>query len=335
MACYHPLPAWRSNFSAFDRFARLFSKRGRRKIHFGVTPPWRFLGVEALRLPCGKCIGCRLERSRQWAVRCSHEMRYHDDGCFLTLTYAPEHLPEFTSPDGAPSVGVLDPSHLTKFLKDLRAWICRSSGCRIEKSCTGNCPKIRFFACGEYGEKFSRPHYHVCLFGFNFDDRFDFELGESGEECGRSTLAESLWKKGRVVVGDLTFESAAYVARYVTKKINGPLADDHYMNRVPEFLRMSRRGGIGREWFDEFSSDVYPSDQLVFKRREKTVVMRPPAFYDKIFKDLSPLVFLDISNRRSEKAKLLACDSTPDRLRVRELLQQLRFKKLRRAYENV
>mgnify|MGYP001506359224 CR=1 FL=1 len=160
-----------------------------------------------------------IARSRDWAVRCVHESKLYDENCFLTLTYHNRFLP----PDGS-----LCRSHLTKFFKRLRS--------RIDRP-------VRYFACGEYGEAFLRPHYHVILFNYNFDDKCLYKSGKF--PLYTSDMLTSLWPYGHSVVSGFSFESAAYTARYCVKKINGNDAADHYGSRVPEFNAMSRRPGIG------------------------------------------------------------------------------------------
>lgn len=209
---------------------------------------------KALSLPCGRCIGCRLERSRQWAVRIVHESKMHESNSFLTLTYSPEHLPK----DGSLSV-----EHCQRFLKRLRARLAPK--------------RIRFFLCGEYGEKLGRPHYHAIIFGEDFSaDRFS--LDNPGEFClYDSELLRDAWGLGDVRIGSVSFDSASYVANYATKKIVGKreVVDAHYQGRVPEFLLMSRRPGIGRSWFDRFEFDVFPADEVI----SRGLQARPPRYY--------------------------------------------------------
>lgn len=141
---------------------------------------------------CGQCIGCRLERSRQWAVRCMHEKQMHDDACFITLTYDDDNLPFGET---------LVLSDWQKFMKRL-----------VKK----NGP-IRFYHCGEYGDDTNRPHYHAILFGYRPDDPELFST--SGEtKLYASPSLRNTWGMGHCTFGDATFETAAYVARYITKK---------------------------------------------------------------------------------------------------------------------
>jgi len=188
-------------------------------------------------------------------------------------------------------------------------------------------------------EKMGRPHYHACLFNFDFDDRELWSVRGDVRLFTSKSLQE-LWPFGFSTIGDVTFESAAYVARYVTKKITGPVAEDHYWrydqktgecyDLLPEYVTMSRRPGIGRPWFEKFGGDVFPHDRVVLRGRE----MRPPKFYDSIFELDNPEGMEDVKFKRESKSMLQAKDNEPSRLRVREQHQKLVFKNLKRGYEN-
>lgn len=180
-------------------------------------------------LPCGQCVGCRLERSRQWAMRCLHESQLHKANCFVTLTYSDEFLPL----DGG-----LSKRHFQLFIKRLR----RAYPNEV----------IRYFHCGEYGGKTFRPHYHAIIFGLDFDDKILFSDGSN--PVFTSDKLESIWGLGFCTLGAVTFESAAYVARYVMKKVTGHMAEKHY-ERVstetgeiyqlqPEYITMSLKPAI-------------------------------------------------------------------------------------------
>lgn len=184
MPCFSPIQGFRAHSVNPDT--------GKRSIVFNCKEGFRELSVE---LPCGNCIGCRLEKSRQWAMRIMHEAQLHEHNSFLTLTYSDQYLPKNNS---------LKKDDVQKFLKRLRR--------RLDKP-------IRYYQCGEYGEKFHRPHYHMCLFGHDFyDDREHFKTS-TGDKLYVSELLSEVWGMGHCLIGDLTFESAAYVARYVTKKL--------------------------------------------------------------------------------------------------------------------
>lgn len=253
-------------------------------------------------VPCGQCIGCRLERSRQWAVRIMHEASMREDNAFVTLTLDDRHLPA----DGSLSVR----THQL-FLKRLRKRI--------------GVP-IRFFLCGEYGEKNGRPHYHACIFGYRFPDRVRWTV-RNGHTVWRSEELESVWPYGQSEIGSLTFESAAYVARYCTKKVTGRGALDHYAGRVPEYAAMSRRPGIGAGWIERFYSDVYPSDEVIV--REKSC--KPPRYYDQYMEGREPETATRVRRLRSEARRL--SEETPERLAVREVCAQARLSTFKREVE--
>ena len=224
---------------------------------------------EELELPCGQCWECRFKRSRDWAIRCMHEAQLHDSNCFITLTYSDQYLPSDRS---------LHYEHFQKFMKRLRKF--------------SKVP-IRFYMCGEYGEKLQRPHYHACIFGYDFPDKKFLTKTPSGDFLYTSEILSKLWPFGITSIGSLTFQSAAYVARYIMKKITGDQSFNHYNevdqdgvivnSRVPDFTRMSLKPGIGAGWLEKYHSDVYPHDHVVVKGRPTSV----PRYYDKLVKRAS------------------------------------------------
>lgn len=304
MACYKPLTAW---------YSKEINPSGKRGITF--NPRQAEQPDDELELPCGQCIGCRLERSRQWAIRCIHEAQLHEDNCFITLTFNPESLAARENPWS------LDKTEFQKFMKRLRKHF--------------NPKKVRFFHCGEYGEKYGRPHYHAILFGVDFADK-QLHRVINGHRLYVSETLEKLWPYGYSSIGNVTFESAAYVARYILKKVNGEQAEEHYtvidpetgelLPIEPEYTTMSRRPGIAAEWFEKYHTDVYPSDYITVRG----VKMRPPKFYDKLNATTRPYEMEDIKNERIEKARQYNENNTPERLAVREQVQKHKLKKLPR-----
>ncbi|AXL14693.1 replication initiator protein [Microviridae sp.] len=266
-----------------------------------------------LALPCGQCVGCRLERSRQWAIRCTHEASLYEENCFITLTYDDEHLPKNRSVDVRP---------LQLFLKRLRKHYPH---------------KIRFYACGEYGELHQRPHYHAILFNHDFPDKVLWKMTNDLPLYNSPTL-KKLWPYGHSSVGTVTWNSAAYVARYVMKKVTGEQANDHYQwidengeihQRKPEFTTMSRRPGIGKTWLEKYASDVYPNDTVIMNGKK----MRPPKYYDQQFEQEEPLPFKKIKAKRKTATRTHAANNTPARLKVREKVQITRLNQLPRIIE--
>jgi len=318
MPCYHPLSAKQSPHGG--------------PLVFRDAPP----SYVHIQVPCGQCIGCRLEQSRQWAMRCVHEASLHENNSFITLTYNDDNY--------EPS---LNPDDLSSFIKRLRSRIAPEPGQFItnftDLPFLLNPQRIKFFACGEYGDQLSRPHFHACIFGFDFPDRVPHSVRD-GVRLFRSKFLEDVWPFGFSTVGDLTFESAAYVARYVVKKVNGDKAYDHYsvvdgstgeLNHLrPEFIRMSRGGrsghGIAYDWYKRFSSDL-EKDYLVMRG----VKMRPAKYYDRILHDEDIFSSVVVKRNRKVSAKELSKDNTPDRLIVKETIKRSKLKQLKRGLHNV
>lgn len=257
---------------------------------------------------CGRCIGCRIDHAKQWSTRIMHEASMHERNCFITLTYNPEHIP----PDGS-----LKKKHFQDFMKRLRKHIYPA--------------KVRFYHVGEYGDKNNRPHYHAILFGHDFDDQVYLHDSDKGNPINYSPTLEKLWGMGFVQVGEVSYESANYCARYVTKKIGGKEADRinpetdlrHYerIHRdtgeivpvIPEYATMSRRPGIGSDWIDQYSTDVYPKDYTNIDG----VGRKPPRYYDKRLKLKNPDLHDEIKATRTLRGYESA-DNSPDRLSQRE-----------------
>lgn len=266
-----------------------------------------------VQIPCGQCVGCRLERSRQWAIRCLHEMAMHDDNCFITLTYRNEDLPE----DGS-----LNVRHYQLFMKRLRS--------------NHRDKRIRFFHCGEYGEENWRPHYHAILFGIDFEDKVPWKE-INGNIVYTSKELEDTWSLGFCSLGAANFSSAAYVARYIMKKVNGAAAASHYeyvqpltgeiICLKPEYVTMSRRPGIGKTWYQKYSeSDIHNKDYVVVNGKK----MKPPKYYDRILEEENARQIMIIKGIRKREARKHEDNNTPDRLKVREQVQLARLNQLPR-----
>ena len=292
MACYHPVSAWQTETGDV-----VFVERG--------------AIARALTLPCGQCIGCRLERSRQWAVRILHEAACWDSSVFVTLTYDQDNCPVS-----------LDYADVQRFLKRLRSRL-------------GS--KVRFFCVGEYGDNTSRPHYHVILFNVTFSDACSFKRGDY--PLFTSKLLTETWGLGHSVFGAVTFESAAYCARYCVGKITGDYEslspdlkaryDSKYRfldvdgvlhERVKEFAHMSLKPGIGATWLDRFSSEVYPRDEVIVRGKQ----CKPPRYYDRRFLATSEFSDDVLWQRQLDAAKNFF-DNSDERLAVRETVALARL----------
>lgn len=244
-----------------------------------------------------------------------HEASLHEDNCFLTLTYNDENLPDNNS---------LELRAFQLFIKRLR----KRFG-----------PNIRFFHCGEYGELSGRPHYHAILFNFDFPDKVLYSCRDNNRLYSSSICSE-LWPFGFNTIGDVTFESAAYVARYVLKKQVGKDAASYYERVNPEtgevvkiaaeYATMSRRPGIGRGWYERFKTDAYPSDFVV----HDGVKMRPPKVYDRYLEAEDERKWRDIRRLRVMNAAKHADNNTRERLKVRETVQRKKAERLKRGLDS-
>ncbi|WNK14056.1 MAG: replication initiator protein [Microvirus sp.] len=303
MPCYSPLTGYKSRF---------LTEKGKRKIVFNRSHGF---SDQTMQVPCGQCIGCRIEKSRMWAIRCTHESRMHTANCFVTLTYAPENLP---------------PGE-TLVIRDLQLF-----NKRLRKTLG----PFRFYACGEYGEKGNRPHYHLVIFGLNFAaDRKLYSLSAKGNPNYTSQTLTEIWGKGRAELSDFNYSTAAYTARYVMKKQNGKNAMQHEnYSRLntssgeiyqvqPEFALMSRRPGIGAGWYEQYKTDAFPSDFLIHQGRKHTV---PRYYLDKLTKE-NPTEAETIKQKRKQARITTAANNTSDRLAVREECKTAQLSQLTRS----
>lgn len=231
-----------------------------------------------------------------------HEASCHASNCFVTLTYDDAHLPYRS---------MLHYPDFQNFMKRLR-----------------NVAKARFYMCGEYGPETWRPHYHACLFGVDFADKKYWRTSDAGSKCYRSDFLERLWPLGHCELGDVNFESAAYVARYCVQKVTGHNAEAHYArvdadgaySLPPEFNHMSLKPGIGAGWFDKYKDRTYTFDSVVVNGVE----CKPPKYYDRLFEKERPDEFEDLKFLREQDAKERAGDNTDPRLVVKEIVTRAR-----------
>lgn len=272
-------------------------------------------------IPCGRCIGCRRERARQWAMRCMHEASLYNDNCFITLTYDDEHLKD-------------DSLHVEDFQKFMK---------RLRKRFPDQL--IRYYQAGEYGEKYQRPHYHACLFNFTPPDLQLWRV-KDGVRLYTSDIMADTWGHGYCVIGDVTFESAAYVARYIDKKILGGTDEKrtaHYHGRHPEYSTMSRRPGIGSGFLKKWKTDIFPKDYCVVNGKK----VKPPKYYDSILEKEEPDVFTEIKSKRIFKIPELVPkhlrlmgrishvkDCEQERLQVKEKVQKDKYSMFRRELDD-
>ena len=291
MPCFHPRTVWKS-LDGGIQFHNPYSDVN-----------------HSFQISCKQCTGCRQEYSRQWAMRNMHEASLWLNNIFITLTYDNDNLPQ----------------HNTLIKKDFQDFMKRL---RKKKNANTNNP-IRYYQCGEYGEKFGRPHYHAILFNTNFRDR---EIIQGHKGLTQSETLSKLWGKGHSSIGDVTFQSAAYVAGYVQKKINGQQKETHYAivdyqtgeyfgQRQQEYSTMSRRPGIAGSWFAKHKDDVYPSDNIHINGKE----MRPPKYYDRLYEIDHRSSMEKIKENRIKQMHETAHLRTPEALRQAEKTHKARM----------
>lgn len=303
------------------------NNNGKKLLHF--TPPREI--SKQIKLPCNQCIGCRLSQSIMWATRIMNEIQTTPDetACFITLTYNDKNLPKDYS---------LNHEHFKDFMKRFRKAI--------------NPIKIRYFMCGEYGDESWRPHYHAIIFGYDFSKgiiynknyckkRIQYKEGETQNPYYLSEFLKALWPQGNHLLANSTIETAAYVARYCTKKINGEKAEEHYNRLIidwneftgeifnmqeaqlkPEYATMSRgrknNRGIGYEWYQKYKKDCFPSNYLIQDGYKKQI----PKYYDKILEEENPLLHHQIKIERE-----LSIISHQEELTPKRLIQRHECKK--------
>ena len=297
MACYKPI-------------------LGYSRIGGGVTFERSESNGREIQLPCGRCIGCRSSRSKEWAIRCMHEASQHENNCFITLTYDEDHIPKDHG---------LHHSDFQKFMKRLR-------------KAYRNLP-IRYYMAGEYGKDehggLGRPHFHAIMFGIDFSDKY-LLYQENGRNYYRSETLETIWPNGMSNITGVTFQTAAYVARYIMKKVTGEKAEDHYQKvdpytgeiyKVnPEYNCMSLKPGIASEWFEKFRDDVFPHDYVIWDGKK----IRTPKYYLDKLAQAVPGQFDEVKEARKKTAIDRKYDNTPERLAVREQVCKMNLSRTKR-----
>lgn len=331
MACYHPL------IRVEDRSKRIRAKDGHYYFKATVISADKF-ELERTEntnyfkkqiIPCGKCIGCRLDYSREWANRGYLESLTSEGTWFVTLTYNEDMIkvPDWVEdPSGITYCnpgdwgGTLVPKDLELFLKNLRQIIQRNykkakrAWKKDKKMDKPRKPRpIRYMACGEYGSETERPHYHLIIFNLELpeNDLYHPRLINKNVYY-QSHLIERCWTKkdgsfrGICNICPASWNTIAYTARYITKKVNGAQKDVHYgeKGQMPEFFRVSRMPGIGEQYYREHWEEIYKNDSIVIHNREGAITTKPPKYYDELFQQEHPEEWKEIQRRRRLDGKM-------------------------------
>jgi hypothetical protein len=310
MPCTNPKKCWQYGTT----------KNG--KPNYVFKRPTNVSGLETQKVPCGKCLSCLIDKSKEHATRGFHESQMHTYNCFITLTYNDDNLPEY---------GSLSKAHFKAFIKALKYQFRGMDW--------------KYIGAGEYGspENTFRPHYHLCLFGIDFPDKEYLFTNEHGDAVYKSELLLKCWKgKGHVSIGELNYRTVAYVARYTTKKIveRGKHIQEHFwidkktgetnydpeaykngllmQNKLPEFLSMSP--GIGKTWWEKYKQDTY-KDYVTCNFMKAKI----PRYYDKKLEEHNEELMKEIKEKRKQKAKELdqKLDKPSDAQRAKVKKKQL------------
>lgn len=335
MSCTSPLKRWIVGYNPEDFKERAIVTSYNIK---SIRNEQRKEIYEFQEIPCGKCISCRLEHSREWANRCMLEAKNYENNQFITLTYDEEHLPttkgiNIKTGEVNYTYGTLKPEDLTKFMKDLRRYYEYHYGI----------DNIRFYACGEYGSKTERPHYHIIAFNLPiYDKEYLFTNPKTQTKNYTSEILSKIWKKGIVGIADVTWESCAYVARYVLKKAKGKEAVEIWNDtgRKQEFTRMSRNPGIGKEYYEKHKDEIYEHDEIWLKNKKGAIKAKPCRYYDKLYDLDSPEIMEAIKKARrviAEQIEKVRQENSnlprEEYLKQQEMIVNNRAKRLKRGLE--
>lgn len=301
-------------------------KTGKRPITFNRNEALHPVIEQPMSL--GLCSHCKVSAAQEMGLRVALESTLYPQNSFLTLTYDQKNLPPHS---------FLDYDAPVLFMKRLR-----------DKYGEG----IRSYGCAEYGENFGRPHYHICLLNHDFSDKkiYSKSLANFGKNRRENYIYESkdlsdLWPFGNARIGSLTLESAAYVARYCTKKISGKKAEKHYETIDPfsgEFLQrppersvsVSRRRGLGFPWYEIHGAYVRNHDKVNYNGRSYPV----PLYFDTLTAEIDPDRFEEIKEKRRQAgqkaSEIIKNHEDPLRWFTLERAQNLSFTLLNRTIEN-
>lgn len=307
MSCESPIKIWKNNHARLDIPAADYYEL--KKVSFKEVP--ERIQVE---IPCGKCLGCRLDHAGMWATRIAVEAKNWKKNCFITLTYNDNNLP-------LTDVGLMTllKKDVQDFLKRLRYY--EKGNEEWENPVTGKIENpIRYFCCGEYGPKGGRPHYHMAIFNWEPDDLKLWKQNKHGDPMFMSKKLQKIWGNGFVVVEELNFNSASYIARYTLKKaglsgytriyskefwtsiekderFQGEIWDEslkywekwHRKTIKPiketedEFIIMSRGAGIGVKYWNENKDKIKRNKGILLKIKDKVKLKPIPRYYLKLW----------------------------------------------------
>lgn len=245
MTCLNPKFGYKKKFSSLtDTPEKYYADK---KIKF--KQPVDSENWEKIKIPCGYCLGCRLDKSNAWATRIMLESKDHKKNCFITLTYAPEHLP-------------IRKNHMTLRKKDLQDFIKRL---RYHTN-----KKISYFGCGELGGRTYRPHYHLILFGWEPEDLKPIGLSKTEKQMFTSKTLSDIWGNGFITVEELNYATACYTARYVQKKSGLKPHKRELTDEITPKLKIDERTKLA---FVQYQSHYKTNQYDQYGREKEFIVM--------------------------------------------------------------
>lgn len=288
--CTNPLIGYRKKFSSLTDSSQKYYHD--KKIKFKQPPDW--WNYEIVKISCGCCMECLLQRSNHWATRIYMESKTHAKNCFITLTYAPEHLPS----NGRHMT--LRKKHIQDFIKRLRY----HAG-----------TEISYFCAGEYGSRTFRPHYHLIVHGWEPEDLKLHSFSKTNNKMFSSKQVEKIWGMGFASIEELNYKTACYTARYCQKKngigkIKREYTGEFYpeektderngqtfiqnrnvlktsqfdkYGREKEFIVMSKKPAIGLRYWEE-NKEKIKRNMGIFININGQVILKPiPRYFKKIW----------------------------------------------------
>lgn len=304
-------------------------------VNFYGTQADGSVSEEVKKIPCGYCQDCRLDYSKEWAQRCMAEASQWQENYFVTLTYSEENLLplyDYCVSRKTGDVGVypsLRKEDMAKFMKDLRSALDYRYGV----------DNVRFYGCGEYGSKGGRPHLHILLFNCPLPD-VRVVTNIKGEKYMQSDFLEKVWKKGFVHIGEVTWDSAAYVARYMLKKSKGTSEKEYLMYcnaqgaspQINEFTNGSRKPGIGYGFYADNKDRIYKYDQVLLPNG---FVLKPNKYYDRLFDKFDSERLSEVKAAREKRGALYELNSNyglnyEQKAQREKMKQEIKTRKLKK-----
>lgn len=259
-----------------------------------------------VKIPCKQCEGCAMDYAKEWTTRLLCETKSWEEknaqSWFLTLTYDDEHLPKYdyiydqetdlTYWDDGTWNSYLKKEDSIKFIRALRdKW-------RNDYNHDG----IRFFTAGEYGSKSQRAHFHIIIFNLPIKlENLKIHRVQNGEVLYTCDEIAKIWGKGFITLGTVNERSASYVAQYSLKKVKGKYAKQYYLQKgqTPEFVNMSLKPGIGRDYYDEYSEKIWEEAKILINK----YLTKPPSYFEKIYEEEDPEAYKKLKKQRKTKAE--------------------------------